>query len=87
MEHRSRPHKFRLKWPKHSSGELPYICEDDDRFNAKRIFDKYESDLIASTAIRRAIRWLKSHRNIPIHKAPRHIREKLSLLKDKMKVS
>ena len=85
MQHKSRPHVTRYKRPKYPSGKLPYVSEDDDRFDAKRIFDKYESELMVSTAIRRATRWFKSHKNIPIHRAPRHMKEKLSLLQDKMK--
>ncbi len=81
MQHKSRPHKFRLKRPKYPSGRLPYICEDDDRFNGKKVFDMYESDFYGDAATRRAIRWIISHKTIPIHKAPRHMKEKLSILK------
>ncbi len=85
MQHKSRPHVKRLKRPKYPSGTLPYICEDDDRFNEKKIFDMYESEFHVTRMVRRAVRWFNSHRTIPVHKAPRHIREKLSYVASKIK--
>lgn len=85
MQHKSRPHVRRLKRPKIPSNELPYICEDDDKFDKRKIFDMYESEFHVSRMVRRAIRWFKSHRTVLIHKAPRHIREKLSHLESKFK--
>ncbi len=41
----------------------------------------FESEFHVSRALKRAARWFKTYRNISIHKAPRHIKEKFSLLK------
>ena len=85
MQHKSRPHIRRLKLPKISSYRVSYISEDDDRCNPKKIFDMFESEFYVSKAIRRATRWFKSHKTIPIHNTPMHIKEKLSLLEYKLK--
>jgi len=85
MQHKSRPHVRRLKQPKIPSNEIPYICEDDDKFDEKKIFDMYESEFHVLRMVRRAVRWFKYHKTIPIHKAPRHIKEKLSYLQSKIK--
>ena len=85
MQHKSRPHIRRLKLSKIPSDRVPYISEDNDRFNPKKIFDMFESEFHASRAIKRAIRWFKSHKSIPIYNAPMHIKEKLSLLEYKLK--
>ncbi len=85
MQHKSRPHVRRLKQPKIPSNEIPYICEDDDKFDKRKIFDMYESEFHVSRMVRRAVRWFKSHKTVSIHNAPRHIREKLSQLEIRLK--
>ena len=80
MQHRSRPHRKRYKRPKYPSGKMPYVAQDDERFNGKNLKLRYINDCTLNKCIKRAERWWKHRSNPQVHRAPRHIREKLAIV-------